>query len=257
MPEGANGGGNVVIDILDSWPRLGKLLLFTLCFAGIVLWVVYLSIKYLPATTSEMQIGIGSSHILVQQSNKDGATSLVVVSPQQGWNRTSIRVRAGETLKIQAGGRVQVDLSSLSKALEARRNAEDRIRKAVKAHPGAEIATEDYFTDDDRKAMLDIWQWSGPDGVPEDLMEKRANKARRERAIMPKQPYGVLIGAFSDRNEEPDHDLGKQLTSSAFRVGSNLERRATDEWSGYLYFTVNDVQYDPVPELFFVDNLVS
>ena len=104
--------------------------------------------------------------------------------------------------------------------------------------------------------MIPKWPWCGPDGASVDAMAK-ADPQGRKRSILPAEPYGVLIGAFSDKDAEPDEhaDLAGQLASAAFRVGSKYEKKATEKSSGYLYFTVNDVQYGPSPDLFFVDNI--
>jgi hypothetical protein len=250
MPDRSKGDSSVFLEILDSWPRLGKVVLLACSIAAILLLLAYFIVTHLPSNTSELQIG--SSHILFQQPTKDGVHSVLMVCPQ-GWNRTAIHVLEGQILHIEAGGKVNIDLAGLNRAIEARRNAEERVAKTV----GETATPEDYYTDQEKQAIMSAWPWTGPDGVPEAEMASRANPKRTVRSILPKEGYGVLIGAFGDIDAEPaDHpNLAKQLASAAFRVGSWYEKKATGQASGYLYFTVNDVQYSPVPELFFVDNI--
>lgn len=249
MAEKSNGNQAVLLEILDSWPRLGKLLLLSIVIAGLLWLTAYLIFKQLPSSTRELQIG--PSHILFQ--SKDGGSSVVVVSPQ-GWNRTGIHVSEGSSLKIQAGGRVYFDLASLNRALEAREKAEEAVRKRVKAPEGT-YAPEDYFTSEEKAGMMPPWHWSGPAGVPEAEMAAHANSQRRQRIILPSATYGALIGALSEVDSDPDagSELEKQLVSVAFRVGSSYEKRATR--SGHLYFNVNDVQSNLSPGFFFTDNI--
>jgi hypothetical protein len=254
MDEPLPSNDHVILQILDSWPRLLRLLLIMAAIFAIV-WLSVISIlRALPAETSEVQLGIGDSRILLKQTTKSGESSLLVVSPQ-GWNRTAIQIKEGETFKIQAAGKVHIDLTDLDKAMEARWKAEDRIRRAGGPPPGK--APEDLYAPEEIAAMTDTWAWSSPEGVPKEDMARRSLKARRERSILPGLPYGVLIGAFNDRNEDPDadNDLVRQLATSAFRVGSYLEQKSTAKSTGYLYLTVNDVQYGPGPQLFFMDNI--
>jgi len=245
---------HVILQILDSWPRLLRLLLIMVATFAMAWLAVILILRALPPETNEVQFGIGESRILLKQTTKSGESSLLVVSPQ-GWNRTAIQIKEGETFKIQAAGKIHIDLTGLDKAMEARWKAEDRITRAGGPPPGK--TPEDIYAPEDIAAMTDTWAWSGPEGVPKEEMARRSLKARRERTILPGLPYGVLVGAFNDRNEDPDadNDLVRQLATSAFRVGSDLEQKSTAKSNGYLYLTVNDVQYAPVPQLFFMDNI--
>jgi hypothetical protein len=185
-----------------------------------------------------------------------------VVSPQ-GWNQTGIQVKDGDTFDILAGGRVHIDLSGLNAALEARRKAELRIRDNNLVKPGT--APEDYYTEDEKTHIGDAWDWYGPEGVSPEQMAKRANGERHNRSVLPKEPYGMLTGAFFDSDQSPDR-IGQQLVAAAFPIGKHWKQKATAKKSGFLYLTVNDVLYNPKcpaapqdcpapPQLFFVDNL--
>jgi hypothetical protein len=204
---------------------------------------------------------LGPSHIVFTQSTKDGANSLLLVSPQV-WNGTSIKVNEGETLAIQAGGRVHIDLTGLARAMEERRKAEERIAKSIHSPEGT-VVPEDHYTDEEKIAMTPRWGWCGPDGIPEAKMRRWANPKREARSILPDQPYGVLVGAFNDKDFDPAErpDLAQRLAQAAFRVGSSYEEKATGKMRGFLYFAVNDVQYSPspgdhlAPDFFFEDNI--
>ncbi len=61
---------------------------------------------------------------------------------------------------------------------------------------------------------------------------------------MPNKPYGGLVASISDNSEKPD-------SSGVFFVGALDSLRATK--SGYLWFTVNDVQWHD--NRFYNDNI--
>ena len=85
---------------------------------------------------------------------------------------------------------------------------------------------------------------------------KQANPVRQNRTILPDQPYGVLVGAYNRIDAEPADkpDLVQQLASAAFRVGSEFGPTSAST-TGYLYFSINDVQNKATPDLFFTDNI--
>jgi hypothetical protein len=129
MPE--RSSGEVFLEILDSWPRLGKLVLLIFATSAVVCVLAYEVLQHLPSNASELQLGAtDSSHVVIRQPTKGGGSSAVIVVAPQGWNQTSIQVREGEFYAINAGGRIQTSLYDLNLALEARRKAEDRIDKA-------------------------------------------------------------------------------------------------------------------------------
>jgi hypothetical protein len=260
MDEPSSPSGHVILQILDSWARLLKLLLIVVAIFATAWLAVITILKTLPSETNEVQFGIGQSRILLKQSAKGTESSLLVMSPQ-GWNRTAIQIKDGDSFKIQAGGKIHIDLTGLQRVLELRRKAEQRIGDDIKKgtivlQPGE--TPEDHYNSDEIDQMTKIWAWSGPEGVTDEEMATLSDPARRNRCILRGQPYGVLVGAFSDYNEDPDpkkNDLSRQLAQAAFRVGGYYERRANAKSNGYLYLTVNDVLYEPKPQLFFMDNI--
>src|SRR6185437_13811173 len=140
--------------------------------------------------SAESAVGIGNSHILIKQDTKRGTNYVLVVSPQ-GWNRTSVYVARGKALRIQAGGKVNIDLAGLVRALDARSRAEANAK--AHAPPGADLAWEDKFTDREIHDMVPAWSWTDPDGVKGEAMI-RANKSRLDRRVMKDAGYGTLIG---------------------------------------------------------------
>jgi len=251
MDEPSPANDHFVIQILDSWPRLAKLLLVLLAVVATV-WLAAISVlRALPPQAGEVQFGIGESRVLIKQPTKNGESSLLVVSPQ-AWNRTGIQIKEGDVFTIEAAGRIHIDLSGLVNSLEARRAAEARIKLAGVRRPGT--TPEDYYTPKEIKAIRDTWDWSGPDGVPKELMDSRSIPERRAKSIRPEEPYGELVGAFDNSDDDPDK-FSSRLATSAFKIGKHHTEKATAKSNGFLYLAVNDVQYAPGPQIFFMDNV--
>jgi len=242
---------NFLVQILDSWPRLWRLLFVLAIVLLAISGAVILVLEFLPTQVGELQFSIGDSHVVLKQPTKNGDTFLFVVSPQ-GWNQTGIQIKDGDAVNILAGGKIHIDLSGLEAALEARRKAERRISDSNLVKPGN--APEDYHTDAEKKDIEDFWEWSGPEGVTPDQMKERAKGERHNRSVLPNQPYGVLTGAFFD-SDDPPETISQALVAAAFPIGNRWRQKATAKRSGFLYLTVNDVLYKPGPQLFFVDNL--
>ena len=267
LPPGTKSLADVLLVVLDDYQKkFWKLLLMiasvTVCFGLIIFAFVWLVIASLPSRASQLQLGPAA--ILFSQSEL-GMDKYVLVVPPQGWTRTGIFVPEGATVEIEAGGKVQVDLTGLNRALEARRKAEEKIQQYKKEGKFGNVSdkdfapddyfTKDYFTDDELKAMKPIWKWIGPDGTSEEEM-KVARPARRARSILPKNNYGVLIAAFAPTDIDPSADstVTSHLVSGAFKVGS--KQKMTADHSGYLYFAINDVQgKDQFPDMFTIDNI--
>ena len=265
--SGSKSFSDVLLIILEDYPRKFLRLLFTItsftiCLGAILFVFAWLVMRNLPSRAAQFQFGPAS--ILFSQSDSTGDKYLVVVPPQ-GWTRTAIFVPEGSTFEIETGGKVQIDLSGLTKALEARRNAENRVVEEKRGpHPNPTIpldfAQEDYFTRDELRDMKPKWRWVGPDGLSDSEMKAgNANPVRRQRSILPNEGYGVLLAAFAPANVDPatDPSVIPELVSGAFRVGSMYKQRVTAKQSGYLYLSVNDVQskIPEFPDMFTVDNI--
>ena len=264
LTPGQGSLADVLLAVLDDHPKkFFKLLLIivsiSLCLAGILFALVALVINILPSRATQIELGPAS--ILFSQT-QGGLEKYLLVVPPQGWTKTDIFVPEGAILEISAGGKVQIDLAGLNAALGERFKAERRIQDA-KDHgelgnvSDKDFDPDDYFTDQELKAMKPKWKWIGPDGASDEEM-KTARPARRERSILPKQSYGVLIAALDARNVDPgtDPSVIPRLVSNAFKVGSSFQQRVTVNQSGYLYFAINDVQSKKpeLPDMFLFDN---
>lgn len=266
-PPATKSLADVLLVVLDDYQKkFWKLLLMiasvTVCLGLIIFAFVWLGIRSLPSRASQIQLGPAS--ILFSQS-EIGMDKYVLVVPPQGWTRTGIFVPEGATLEIEAGGKVQIDLTGLNRTFEVRRNAEDKIQQyknegklgnvSDKDFAPDDYFTKDYFTEDELKAMKPTWKWIGPDGTSDEEM-KVARPARRRRSILPNNSYGVLLAAFDTTDVDPSTDstVTSHLVSGAFKVGS--KQKMTANHSGYLYFAINDVQGgNQFPDMFQIDNV--
>lgn len=268
-PAATKSLADVLLVVLDDYQKkFWKLLLMVtsvaVCFGLIIFVFVLLVIRNLPSRASQLQLGPAA--ILFSQS-ETGMDKYVIVVPPQGWTRTEILVPAGATVEIEeAGGKVQVDLTGLNRALDARRQAEDKIWQlknegrlpnvSDKDFAPEDYFTKEFFTEGELKAMKPIWKWIGPDGISDEEMIKDAKPARRARSISPKNSYGALLAAFHPADVDPSTDptVRSDLVLKAFKVGK--KRKITTDHSGYLYFAINDVQGpDQFPDMFTIDNI--
>ena len=265
--SGSKSFADVLLIVLEDYPRKFFKLLLTVASLAICLGVIlfafaWVIIRSLPSRASEIKFGPAS--VLFSQS-ESGVDRYLAVVPPQGWTRTSIFVPEGSILEIETGGKVHVDLSGLNRSLEARGRAEQRVKdeklgKNANVTGPLNYAPEDFFTPEELTAMKPKWKWIGPDGISDaEMIAGNANPVRRQRAILPSEGYGVLIGAFASENVDPatNPSVIPQLVSGAFKIGSTYKQKVTVNRSGYLYLTVNDVQ-TKIPDLadmFLVDNI--
>jgi hypothetical protein len=61
---------NFLVQTLDSWPRLSRLLLALTIILLIVAGAVILVLKFLPTQVGELQFSIGDSHVALKQATK-------------------------------------------------------------------------------------------------------------------------------------------------------------------------------------------
>jgi hypothetical protein len=239
------------LDVLDSWPRLGRLVLLVLFFGVIIGTPAFFIARSLSSKATEVQFG--SARVLLSQSTKEGQEFVLQVSAQ-GWENTGVPVPEGTRYEIDAWGRVCTDLTDLVAALNARSKAEDRVKKLK--DPKCE-APEDCFTGAEIEAMKPPFCWVGPEGASVEQM-RTANPKREQRRILPSAPYGALLASFMATPVEVSmHAVPERLKANVFHVTSGQKMTATDKLSGYLYFAVNDVVWpDPrFPDMFMIDNV--
>jgi hypothetical protein len=236
--------------VLGDWNKFGKFLLLLFSIVLLVFGLLYGVLHNLPQATQEIKFGSGS--ILFSRSTKDGQEFLVVVSPQ-AWQETGISVAAGDTIKFEAGGKVNIDLAGLNVALQARHEADERILAQEAKSPQWEqekdtFAPEYHYTAEDKQKITPRWRWSDPNGLAETM--QLALPARQKRTVFPEKGYGTLLGAIRETGAQPSHD-------DVFFIG--VSNAIVAKRSGKLYFVVNDVLFNDkdFPDMFFVDNIGS
>jgi len=183
---------------------------------------------------------------------------MVIVNPE-GWQRTEIEVRPGDRLSFDADGKVCIDLSDILEKVARRLKFEDDYAKKLSIRrddPNEKRVPEDYFTPDERKELILNRPWVGPDGF--DLEHFQPSfQSRKDRYLLPgKNAAGLVAAVKSGSKVAP----GKQ---DAFFVGKSKDcvvgegEDCSASQKGWLWFTVNDVQYnDPAnPNLFYNDNI--
>ena len=90
------------LDVLDSWPRLGRLVLLVLFFGVIIGTPAFFIARSLSSKATEVQFG--SARVLLSQSTKEGQEFVLQVSAQ-GWENTGVPVPEGTRYEIDAWGR--------------------------------------------------------------------------------------------------------------------------------------------------------
>ena len=147
-----------------------------------------------------------------------------VVSPQ-GWVKSPVEIRKGDTLRILAGGSVTIDMFDIIRYSRIRNRIEKEIQKKINAD-WSRRSPEDYY-DDERIAraakqifaeealpchgmsnpaltveerLLPCRGWTGPDGYPGEAGQAgypdTAFAGRTGKKISPQNPFGSLIGTF-------------------------------------------------------------
>lgn len=228
--------------------------------AGLIVFALIYSILHtLPSKTRAASLEAGSFKfgVILSQPVDGGSAYAVMISPQ-GWQRTSIYVRRGQRLSIDAGGRVYIDLMSLNAGLAERWKAEKRViheleRQGKWDKEKLVHGAEHYYKPRERRAITEAfkWGWTGPAGFDEATMFRLATPARRSRAIKPSAGYGTLLAALVGANTLPQPE-------DVFVVATRYDDVAPRD--GCLYFAVNDVLNDPAdqdlpPDMFLQDNI--
>jgi hypothetical protein len=210
--------------------------------------------------TSEIQLGGTDSHVVFQSTEGRTNEYLLMISPQ-GWQKTGIEVHSGEHLVFTAGGKISLDvhyITDISQNRVVAENNEELIHKIRPNDSSETRAPEDYFTLEEKKAMILERPWATPDGymLQGNLLPKYRDRARRY--LLPGKGAGGLVAAInSGSSNVVNTDLERPRREEAFFVGSSSEMVAKKD--GKLWFTVNDIQNaDPDnPDLFYDDNIGS
>jgi hypothetical protein len=244
--------GSSIADLLSSvltdWSKFAKFLLLLVCVCAMIFCLVYVTLNNLPKETQEIKFGSAGS-ILFSRATKNGEEYVVVISPQ-GWQETAISVDQGDKVKVEASGKVQIDLAGLNAALAARRDADERIlQEEVTAGRWEQekntFLPEEHYSPEDREKIKPRWPWSTPNGLDSNQTQF---PGRPKKSIMPERGYGALLAAIRETGALP----GRQ---DAIFIGTSANMVA--QKSGKLYFVVNDVLTDDkdFPDLFLFDNI--
>jgi hypothetical protein len=151
---------------------------------------------------------------------------LLVVHPQ-GWQHTPVKIADGDSLTIDATGRVMLDLFGLWNL--ANRMHQIELHQTT-LHPdvknnGAPKAPEDYV--DVRKEGLDSDNidhlWLDPNGDTRNGPRyiDKDYPARTPSKIIETTPYGALIGSIGSNAPTQEPSPG-----TAFLIGEHLEKAA-------------------------------
>jgi hypothetical protein len=242
-------------DVLATWRALGKFLVLVFALGVFALGFVLGVLKSISTRAEELNLQRGdiTASVLFRKPTPEGQEYTVMIAPQ-GWQRTGIQVRKGDTLQFEAGGRVYVDLKGLNASLDERRKLEEKIeikRQAGgwKTEKDADFVPEHHFTADEERKMKPVWDWTGPDGVTLEETKRNSLPARQRKSICPSKGYGALLAGIGQQSQGLSRDL-------VFFVGSSQSTIADRD--GWLYFAVNDVSNDEdqfFPDMYFVDNI--
>jgi len=162
---------------------------------------------------------------------------------------SAISVRRGDKVSFTAGGKICIDIGSVSKEVQDRWDLENEWAQKLNIRRDDSTETrvpEDYFTPEERRKLTLVRPWVGPDGfdyVP-------SFRARSNRFLLgPNSRAGGLVYAVTAA-ETPSRE-------DAFFVGA--QRQIDVKQDGVIWFTVNDVQSaDPSnTNLFYNDNFGS
>jgi len=234
-------------------PLLGFLALVWVAVIAGVFWVP----RLFSAQTTEFTLGGAESHLVIQSVEKNGNGLYVLVVSPQGWQPSGISVRKGDQVRFAAGGKVCIDVNSIIEMVAKRKKYEDEWarRKQIRTNDRTETRVpEDYFTEREQRDLILDRPWVDPNGFSLDVF-RPSFRSRRERYLLPEEPAGSLVAAIGEAYREPPKE-------GAFfvGVGDKVAHRG-NEWvapnDGWLWFTVNDVQYADAlnRNLFYNDNI--
>jgi len=253
-------GADVLDGILSNPKRWFALMGLLAALAGLVMLVMVVFTRLFGVETKEFQIGGTDTHILFSSIEKrSGKEEYIVIVNPQGWQKTDIEIRPGDRLSFSADGKVCIDLHDIMEKVDRRIGYEDKYaaEKQIKRNDPAETRVpEDFFNPGERESLVLNRPWVDPGGFDLNKYEP-SFRSRRSRYLLPQENAAGLIAAIKSGASVPP------ARSDAFFVGRSKScvmggsKDCGNSQEGWLWFTVNDVQYnDPNnPNLFYNDNI--
>jgi hypothetical protein len=247
--------GDVLDGILSNPSRWLALFGLLAALAGFVLLVMLVFTRLFGVETKEVRIGGAESHIVFESvERRSGNQEFVVIVNPQGWQKTSIDVRPGDRVSFSANGKICIDLHNIWEKADLRAKYEEEWarKKGIKRDdPNETQVPEDYFTDEQRRSLMLTRPWVDPGGF--DLAAFQPSfRSRRNRYLLPDVNAASLIGAIKGGSN------GTPARSDAFFIGRSKDDYPVSQ-SGWVWFTVNDVQYkdETNANIFYNDNIGS
>lgn len=159
-----------------------------------------------------------------ETTNKNVDRYVFVVSPQ-GWVKSPVEIKKGDTLRILAGGSIAIDMFDIVRYSRIRNKIEKEISRKVVAdwslhtpedyynNPKLANAEKKIFAEEGlpchssnvstasvEERLLPCRGWTGPDGYPGEGAQAgypdTAFGSRTQKKISPQNPFGALIGTF-------------------------------------------------------------
>jgi hypothetical protein len=251
--------GRTIGDVMDgilTEPKRGLALIVLLASLSLLVIGIMLLVNHLfDLQTSEIEVGNGNSHVVLQQvQGRSGNGNYVVIVNPEGWQNTEIPVHSGDQISVVAGGKIAIDMYDVWQKSQRRTDYETALEKGPPYlrpnDPNETRVPEDYFTEEQKESLRLTRPWTDPDGFSLEVF-KPSFKSRRSLYLLPKENAGGLVAAIKGGADEPSK-------ADAFFVGRKKDLVASKD--GFLWFNVNDVQYykDPAnPNLFYNDNIGS
>jgi hypothetical protein len=253
--------GDAVGAILTDWRSfahfLGKIVVLILVLALLARALLFLGDKT-GLQAGEVELS-GSPRVVLHQVTERGHEYRILVSPAAHptpWQDTEIQIKPGDSIEIEAEGRVNINIFGLVQHVQRRHAIEARIdsalrRGALPPRPDSSRLPERYYTERDRESLEIKRGWIGPEGEPgPEGITDNAYAARTAHKLDPDAPFGLLLGAVHEGHGDPPQ-------RAIFGVGARWRK----EWSssaGTLRFAINDVwdgADDRFPDKFYVDNV--
>lgn len=258
---------DVIKDAISSPKKalwLSALILVVCIGLGVALLLV---MRFLPPR-SDIVIPLKSGNqIVLERHPSDYENEYVVVIHPQGWQETGIQVRRGDTIRLAAGGSVEIDLHGLVDSVNRRTNLEAQGRKTSEARrdPGR-FLPERRWTSKQVQSIMPVRGWTDPDGYAYSLQDTTF-PGRTDNKMMPGAPYGALLMAISPTRQMPTPrqailvGMGryddKRNPCQKDKSGVCRFEAGSD---GKVWFIVNDVwdgADSQFPDKFYIDNIGS